>query len=253
MSTLAAFQQAFWRDLWSADAAPPTSPWAAQPGFAVYRNTVLQGCVDTLLAHYPSVRRLAGDAWFTAVALAYARAHPPQDARLACYGGGLPAFLASRLAEGELPWLPDVARLDALWSECHVAADAPVLPLATLAGLAEVPDILQREIRLLPHPATRWHAGSPWPAVSLWRRAREAWADPNPPAWRGECAVLTRPDGAVQVHEAGPGTCALLEACARRQTLTEAIASGCACEPGLDAGAALGLLLSIGAFTTVTS
>ncbi|RYF70615.1 MAG: hypothetical protein EOO29_31515, partial [Comamonadaceae bacterium] len=40
-------------------AAAPAPAWlaalVAQPGFAVYRNTVLSACIDTLQANYPTV------------------------------------------------------------------------------------------------------------------------------------------------------------------------------------------------------
>lgn len=244
----AEFQRAFWRDLWS-DTPAGASPWAEQPGFLVYRNTVLKGCVDNLLALYPAVRRLTGDAWLTPVALTFTRDNPPQDGRLACYGHGFADHLAHALAAGELPWLPEVARLDALWNQCHTGADAPVLSPAalTLLDAKALP-----HTTLTPHPAARWHNCADWPAFSLWQAAREAWPDPNPPHWRGQGALLTRPHGAVLAHESGPGACALLDACARGQPITEAVACALAAEPGLDLGATLGQLFSHGAFTAVT-
>jgi hypothetical protein len=41
---------------------------ARQPGFAVYRNTVIKGCVDALQANYPAVARLVGAEWFRSAA-----------------------------------------------------------------------------------------------------------------------------------------------------------------------------------------
>lgn len=41
---------------------------ARQPGFAVYRNTVMKACIDALQANFPSVARLVGEAWFRAAA-----------------------------------------------------------------------------------------------------------------------------------------------------------------------------------------
>ena len=41
---------------------PADAPWLSalesQPGFAVYRNTVLKGCIDALQANYPTVCQL---------------------------------------------------------------------------------------------------------------------------------------------------------------------------------------------------
>lgn len=242
------FQKAFWHDLWSRD-QPRGSPWARQPGFAVYRNTVLKGCVDNLLALYPAVRRLTGDEWFAALALSYVHDTPPEDARMVCYGGDLPAFLHQHLAHSNMAWLPDVAQLDAQWTQSHIAADAPVW---ALSEWVEQANAAADPITLVPHPATRWHTCPKWPAFSLWLAAREARPDPNPPHWRGEHTVFTRPGGVVEAHNVGLGTCALLEACAQQATLEEAIAHACDHEPHLDPGTALGLLFSIGAFTTTT-
>ena len=38
----------------------------AQPGFAVYRNTVAKGCIDALQANYPAVHALVGTDWLRA-------------------------------------------------------------------------------------------------------------------------------------------------------------------------------------------
>ena len=73
------------RAIWSeapADAAPAIT---RHPAFAVYRNTVLKGCVDALQANYPAVARLVGEGWFHSTATLYARAHPPVDGRLVLY------------------------------------------------------------------------------------------------------------------------------------------------------------------------
>lgn len=242
------FQRAFWRDLWSADEAA-SSALARQPGFAVYRNTVLKGCVDSLLALYPAVHQLTGGDWLGAVALAHAREHPPQSGSLARYGEGFAEHLARALPQGEWPWLPEVARLDALWSQCHIAADAPTLPTAALAALDATALTLTA---LVPHPATRWHACAAWPAFSLWRAAREALPDPNPPHWRGQYTLLTRPHAAVLANEIGPGACALLDASAQGQPITEAVDCALAAEPSLDLPATLALLISQGAFTAIT-
>lgn len=243
--SLATFQHVFWRSLWCPE-PEGGPPWAAQPGFAVYRNTVLKGCVDNLLALHPAVRRLTGDDWLRAVALDYVRAHPPADGRMHVYGEHFADFIARALPPGELPWLHPVARLDRLWMESHVAADAPCLapdalmqrPLDALGGTC---------LRI--HPATRWFRCAAWPVFSLWQAAREAWPDPNPPHWRGEGALFTRPGGAVLATRLDAGACALLTACATGSPLPEALAAAQAHHPSPDLGATLGLLITQGAFS----
>lgn len=244
--TLDDFQQMFWHDLWA------TAPRAALPAaFAVYRNTVRTACVDALLSLYPAVRRLAGEAWLQAAALDHVQAVPPASGALHRYGEGFPEWLAEMLPAQTLPWLPAVATLDRAWHQSHVAADAPVLGIADVAACEA--SRLQRT-RLVPHPAARWHWCGDWPAFSLWQAARRPEADaadPNPPHWHGEGALLTRPAGAVLAVGLDAGECALLQACADGTSLPQALDAALQADAALDAGAALARLLAQGAFTTV--
>ena len=244
MNGLHDFQPSVWQAIWAnpADAGTEQAPWAHEPGFAVYRNTVLRGCVDALVALYPAVHRLTGDDWFRAQALRHIRVHPPRDACLATYGAELPDLLAQALPQDQWPWLPEVARLDQLWAESLVASDAPSLSAEALVPLAGA------DLRWRPHPATRWHWHRQWPLWHLWRAAREGWPDPNPPRWRGEGVLFTRPGHEVLATPIGPGAAALLCACATGTTLPEAVAAALAAEPGLDLTACMGLLLAQGAF-----
>ncbi|PIM50645.1 DUF2063 domain-containing protein [Roseateles chitinivorans] len=248
--TLVEFQTAFWHDLWAdADERTRHEGPASHPGFAVYRNTVLKGCADALLSLYPAVHRLVGDDWMRAVALDAARAAPPEAGDLQHYGAHFPAFLEQAVAGSDWPWLGEVARLDRLWSESHVAADAPVLDLATIAALDPA---RLAAARLVPHPATRWRWCADWPAFSLWQAARTAAADPNPPCWHGQGALLTRPAGAVLSLEIDGADCALLEACAAGQALGDALDAVQVRHARFDPGASLGRLLQQGAFAALT-
>lgn len=247
--TLAEFQAGFWRALWAepGDAGPGFGV-ATQAGFSVYRNTVQKGCVDALLSLYPAVHRLTGDAWMQAAALDFARAHPPTSGALQHYGAGFAAFLDEALAGGELRWLGEVARLDRLWNDSHVAADAPVLGLAAFARLEA-----ERlgACRLRPHPAACWRWSPNWPAFSLWQAARSQAADPNPPHWRGQGALLTRPAGAVTALEISAADCALLDACASGEPLNAALHAALARAPDVDPGAGLARLVQHGAFAAI--
>jgi len=243
--TLDEFQESFWRDLW----APADGTARPPAGLAVYRNTALKGCVDALRSLYPAVHRLTGDAWMEAAALDFVRADPPAGGELQHYGERFPAFLDRALAGGDLPWLSAVARLDRLWSESHVAADAPVLGLRALMRIDA--DRLAAA-QLAPHPAARWQWCAEWPAFSLWQAARGGAADPNPPHWNGQGALLCRPEGAVLALEIGASDAALLDACAAGQPLGAALDGVHARFPCFDPGASLGRLLQHGAFATLT-
>src|SRR5687767_4125814 len=122
MPDLAAFQDGFAAAL---TARRPRGRLAAHPGFAVYRNGCARAAVEALRSNFPTIGALLGDQAFTAAALRFRDDRPPATPVLAAYGDFFPAWLARQPWTGELPYLADVARLDRLWTESHLAAEAP--------------------------------------------------------------------------------------------------------------------------------
>ena len=209
--SLAAFQRRFAAALPAEPGALAVDGIAGQPGFAVYRNTVMRGTLDALAANYPTVVQLVGTDWFEQAATLFVRAHLPCDGSLSAYGEGFADFLESFLPADELPYLPGVARLDRAWTDAHLAADAPVLAAATLAGLS--PEALLATA-LVPHPSSRWLSIESLPAFTIWRRHREHTALDDELVWQGESALLVRPSGDVAWHAIDAGAAAFLDACA---------------------------------------
>lgn len=232
---MAAFQDRFARALLA-----PEQP--APPAFAVYRNTVMKGCIDALQANFPAAARLVGEEWFRAAAAIHVRQHPPRVPMLFEYGAEFPDFLARFEPAAELPYLPAVAALDRAWTEAHVAADEPVLEARALAGLA--PEHLGA-LRLRPHAAARW-AWHDFPAYSLWSRNREGDVETADIPWNGEGALLTRPADSVRWMALDAPACEFLDACARGEPLAQAAAS----IPEVRLAGLLASLLDAGAFTT---
>ena len=253
---LSTFQDGFSAALWSSapgDAATQ-SPWLAalqaQPGFAVYRNTVLQGCIDALQASYPTVCQLVGDDWFRAAAAVYARAEPPRHGALVDYGGGFASFLAGFAPAAGLPYLGAVARLDRCWTECHLAADAPALDRT---GWARLDARALGTLHLRPHPAARWAWCANHPAYALWQRHRDglAWDDRLP--WAGDGGLLSRPLAAVEWRPLPLAGCALLDACAAGLPLEAAATQALMADPCADFAQLLGTLLDAGALAALPS
>lgn len=252
MSTpLGRFQDAF---LAALDGAEPhdacVAALAAQPGFAVYRNTVLKGCADALAANFPTVVRLAGEAWFGAAALDYARRTPPDDARLVLYGATFPAYLACCEAARELTYLGGVARLDRLWCEAHTAADDISLDASAFARLT--PEAFER-MSVRTHASARWAWFEGQPAYTIWNANRLGIPLPDPLEWQGEGALLLRQGGRVTWQALGPGGSALLDACLCGATLGEATERALEGEPGVNLGALFADLVSRGAFSPIPS
>lgn len=225
-------------------AAPWLAALQAQPGFAVYRNTVRKACIDALQANYPTVCALVGEPWFRAAADRFVRDLPPHDGRLMAYGEGFAAFLHRFGPAAGLPYLPGVARLDRCWTESHLATDAPVPDAGWLARQA--PEDLAG-LCLAPHPAARWAWSEEHPASTLWQRQREGAPMDADLAWQGDGALLTRPEGAVQWMPLPRAGMAFMDACAAAQPLALAAASALQTDPGADLSALMAQLLQAGA------
>ena len=224
-ASLGAFQDAFARALFAPreDADACVAALVAQPAFAVYRNTVTKSCVDALQANFPAVARLVGEAWFRAAAAEYANREPPREPSLLAYGTTFPAFLERFAPAAELPYLADVARIDRLWTESHVAADGLLLRAADLVGIDG--DVLGRAV-LEPHPAARWAWSDGTPLHALWHGNRTPDAADAPEreiAWRGEGVLLTRPEDAVQWIAIDRAACRFLDACAAGRSVAAAM------------------------------
>jgi hypothetical protein len=249
LNALARFQDAFGAALFASDAAGAVpraiDGLARQPGFAVYRNTVVRGLVDAIVANHPAVARLVGDEWLRGAAGDYVRAHPPRDAPLLAYGADFDAFLESFAPAVDLPWLPAIARLDRMWREAHGARDdatldAPVIATLDPAALADA--------ALVPHAAARWAWSDTIPIHALWSRNRADGADLSDVAWRGEGALLTRPAHDVRWREVDRAACAFLDACAEGRRVADAVDAALAADARADLARLMATLLDAGAF-----
>ena len=217
----------------------------AQPGFAVYRNTVLKGCIDALQANYPAVERLVGAEWLRAAAALYVRAELPSHPTLLDYGAGFTQFLRTFGPAADLPYLAGVAQLDRFWTEAHIARDELPLPPASLANRD-----LERVV-LRPHAAARWAWFEELPIFTIWQRNRDAAFDHDAApgmAWLSEGALITRPHGKVQSVGLDAGGCALLDACAAGLSLAQAAQAALSINANVDLARLMATLLDAGAF-----
>lgn len=168
-------------------------------GWRVYRNTVIRGAIDALAAHFPSVVKLVGQAWFEACARLFVRQHPPTTPCLLDYGAAFPIFLADFEPAQSLPYLADVAQMDRWWSEAHVAADAPVWTRAQFdASDADV----RADIAGALHPSLRFGAFTQRsPSVWLYNKA----VSPGEPPvfdFSSEALLILRPAADVEYRRA---------------------------------------------------
>ncbi len=227
------------------DAAPAGLDAEGRRRFRVYRNNVRHGLAEAVGAAYPVVRRLVGEAFFTAMARAFVQAHPPTSRSLALYGAALPAFIDDFPPAATLPYLGDVARLERAALEALHAADAQPLAPTAIADLGEAID----DARFAPHPAARL-VPSPHPIVSLWQ-ANQGEAQPTRIQGHPETALVTRPDDRVVIQRLTPAEGAFARTILEGERPTRAFAAACALEPAFDLVNAWRLLLVGGALATV--
>jgi len=236
---------------------PEIATLAAQPGFAVYRNTVMKGCIDALQANYPAVSRLVGDEWFRAAASVFVRGNLPTRASLLDYGSEFPDFLGAFEPARDLPYLVPVARLDRHWTEAHGAADETTLSAEIVATLSA--EALGRAV-LTPHASARWSWHPEYPIRTIWERNRAVPSSVDAPmadapelAWQGEGALLTRPGGSVEWVPLTAGGCAFLDVCSRGGTLAESAEQALEVESGCDLARLMARLLRAGAFSRLAA
>lgn len=244
MNALARFQDAF-----AAALAGGESALVAQPGFAVYRNTVTGANIDALQANYPTVSQLVGDDWFRAAASLFAARNPPRAPAMVAYGEGFADFLAHFEPARNLPYLAGVARLDRFWTLAHVAPDAAALAAARIAALA--PDELGGT-RLRVHPAAHWAQFDRLPVGAIWQRHRDSASNVEVElddlSWHGDAVLVTRPEDEVQWVAIDAATVAFLDACARDESIAGAAAAALEAQPDADLAVMMMRLLEAGAF-----
>ena len=245
--SLASFQDAFVDALYGSESSLMDS-LTTQPGFTVYRNTVLKGSTDALLANFPTVERLVGTDWLRSAVAIYARLSPPTDARLLHYGTDFPRFLDEFEPAREMPYLGGVARLDLLWTHVHCAIDEPGLELSDLSQFTETE---LGNLWLTPRAAAGWLWLPDCPAYTIWRVNREQLEMPEELEWQGEGALLTRKAGRVHWQPASAADCAFLEACTAHLPLDLAADKAIEAEPDLNLENLIIRLVSADAFVSM--
>ncbi|MCI1679570.1 MAG: DNA-binding domain-containing protein [Ewingella americana] len=243
-SELARYHQAFIRALYD-ESSSELAHLQQQPGFMVYRNSVLKGCIDALQANFPSVASLTGEDFFREMARQYALVEPPSEGMLIRYGEFFPAFIATYLPAAELDYLADVARLDWLWLEVFCAESAACL---AVQALAELPSERVGEQVLALRDAVRWHWHPSLPVFTLWHFNRYHTAPPENIQWQGEGALLVMRQQCIEAEPISRGGAAFLAACRDGASLNAASERALRAEPTFDIGPFFTRLLHLGVF-----
>ncbi len=247
------FQKPFTKSVLHAGAEVPSMLSAVGQNFQderfnIYRNNIFAGLVQAIADGYPVIRRLVGDDFFRAMALEYARNSLPTSPVMMTYGASFAEFLESFEPVASLPYLPDVARLEWLYSECfHEKDSAPVTMEQVLEEAGG--DIDSLVLRY--HPALRL-LGSRFAVLSLWNAHREDIADDQvemPDIDAGEEILLTRPGIGVELRWLETGGLGFVRSLQQGETLGNAAEKVMQQYPDFDLQKMLVVLFESGAIT----
>jgi len=135
----------------------------------VYVHGYVARISDALAVELPAVRRILGDAAFASLAARYVVACPPGSYDLAHAGQRLSYFLESDPLTVDLPFLPDLARLERCIAAAFVAKDGAPLTWSVLQAMTPE-SVADLRLKLVPGTAL---VSSRFPLHLLWR-ARDA-------------------------------------------------------------------------------
>jgi hypothetical protein len=212
---------------------------APRKRFTVYRNNVMVGLITALEARYPAVRKIVGEDFFRAMAKVFAAAHPPLSPLMMFYGDAFPSFLAGFEPAREVPYLADVARLEAARTRACHAADATPLTPAALRSTAQA----LADLRFVLHPSLEIVA-SDYPIVMIWAMNSGEMELAPITDWHGEDALVSRPGVDVEVRRLPPGAKTFLQGLAAGDPLGAAAALALATNAHFDLAANLAALFA---------
>lgn len=237
---LASFQ----RDFAAAILSGAESEFDRWPGFAVYRNNSTMAAIEALAGAYPTVHKILGEFGFRQMAVNFFRSSPPESPVLAEYGARVVDRAGLHRLSARFPYLADVARIDRMLVEAHLANEA-----LEGAGLdpAQIAGAEWAAVTAVLHPATRFR----WfttPAPSAWIALRHsATRDVAAPPRRSEGILLTRPNGAVEATLIDRVEFLFLDGLAQGHSVADAALGAAQEQPGANIGNAFKRLLDSGA------
>lgn len=189
------------------------------PRMAVYRANVFGNWTAALAGAYPIVRRIVGAEFFGVLARDHAYAFPSANGDLHQYGAQLAAFLQTYAGALDLPYLPDVARMEWLAHRAHYAADAAPFDFSR-----------PTDVRLAPSCGL---LVSDWPLAQIWAAHQEDGDPALVDLDAGPVRILVhRPGWRVEVCSLGGGDYRFLVTLDAGESLGAALEAAYAADPG---------------------
>jgi hypothetical protein len=210
--------------------------------FAVYRNNVVAGLVKAIETRFPAVEKIVGEDFFVAIARAFVVEQPPRSPLLATYGDEFADFIGAFEPARELPYLADVARIEAARTRAYHAADATPVGASELAAL-EANAVSGLRVDL--HPSLEI-VRSEYPIVTIWAMNSGEQELAPIETRSAQDALIVRPYLDMEVRLLPPGGAAFLHALGERRSLGEAADAALAGCPEFDLTRNLAALMGWG-------
>lgn len=245
--SLAGFQEAFSRALYSAELDPElvsqiphlaASPRTLQQ-FAAYRERALQGLENILRSVYPTLAAVMGEEAFSRTARAFLLQRAPHSVDPVVIAEPFGNFLDLYAAEDNLPHLPDLATLDYGCFKARQAIEASAMNTRIFTDLSPE-QLAARRIQL--HPACFWMS-SPYAIYDIWRFHHSPYSSKPLALDIPQEVVIIRPQLNVEVHRVDVGLVKVLDAIDAGETLNSSLLQGSAADPEFNAVAAIQFLI----------
>jgi Putative DNA-binding domain len=211
-----------------------------QKRFAVYRNNMMVSLLSALEARFPATRKIAGEEFFKAAARRFIAAEPPRSPVMMFYGDAFPSYLADFAPARSVPYLADVARLESARTRTYHAADAKPL---TRDALAAAPLDALIGMRFTLHPSLEIVSSS-YPIVTIFAMNSGSMELAPITDWRGEDALVVRPEYEVEVRHLSLSARIFLQNLADKKPLGEAAGAASAAGANFDLAENLAALFS---------
>ncbi len=214
--------------------------------FSVYRNNVAVSLTEALETGFPVIAKLLGEQNFKAIAGLFLRQSPPDVPVMMFYGAKFPDFLSEFEPIKHIGYLGDVAEIELALRRSYHAEDAAPVAADALGQIApeHLPNVVMKlapSVEVIP---------SPWPIYDIWA-FNTIEGHPKPQA-QAQDVIVVRAEFDPEPHPLPPGGATFTTAIAKGATLGDAAERATETAEDFDLGAALGLLLSHGALTSIT-
>jgi hypothetical protein len=213
------------------------APEEAIERLAIYRGNVVANANKALANAYPIAVKIVGEEFFAGLAREYLRRYPSASGDLNAYGERFADFVAEFPHTQDLPYLPDVARMEWLAQRAHYAKDVQAFDARRLASIR---DSAWGRLRPVLAPVCALFE-SRWPLARIWEVHQDGYA--------GEFSVdldsgpgfilIHRPGFRVRVAPLSAGAYRFLQRAAAGDCIAAALAAALRQEPGFDAPASL--------------